>query len=70
MAGGETEGGVTYDPLTMDLVECHFWRDIWEAIPAEIAFERGIELRDFGYRNILRAGFEEAYLRPNWLKSG
>jgi GNAT superfamily N-acetyltransferase len=32
----------------MDLVERHFWRDIWEATPAEIARERGIELRDFG----------------------
>ena len=48
MGRGETESGVTYDPLTMDLVERRFWRDIWEAIPAEIALERGIELRDFG----------------------
>ncbi|HEX3324543.1 MAG TPA: hypothetical protein VHR65_05330 [Solirubrobacterales bacterium] len=49
MAHGETENGVAYDPQAIDLVERHFWRDIWEeATPAEIARERGIELRDFG----------------------
>jgi hypothetical protein len=48
MAFGETEGGVRYDPLTLDLLERRFWRDIWEAVPAEVAAEHGIELRDFG----------------------
>ena len=30
--------------------------------------ERVPERPSASYRNILRAGFEEAYLRPNWLK--
>ena len=48
MAFAETEGGVEYEPRALDQVERHFWRDIWETVPAEVAAEHGIELRDFG----------------------
>jgi hypothetical protein len=48
MACGETKGGVEFDPRALDLVERNFWRDIWEAVPAEVATEHGIEIADFG----------------------
>jgi hypothetical protein len=48
MAASETNGGVPYDPHTLDRVERRFWRDIWESVPAGVAAERGIEARDFG----------------------
>jgi GNAT superfamily N-acetyltransferase len=44
----ETEGGVRYDPGALDRVERRFWRDIWDSVPAEVAEERAIELREFG----------------------
>lgn len=48
MAPGETDGGVPYDPLTLDLVERRFWCDIWRSVPTAVAVEHDIELRDFG----------------------
>jgi GNAT superfamily N-acetyltransferase len=48
MASGKTKGGVSYDARVLDRGERRFWRDIWESVPAEIAAERGIELRDLG----------------------
>jgi hypothetical protein len=48
MAHHETAGGVAYDPRALDEGERRFWRDIWEAVPADVAKEKGIELRDFG----------------------
>jgi hypothetical protein len=48
MATAETRGGVPYDPRALDRVEREFWRDIWESVPAEVAAEHGIELREFG----------------------
>lgn len=48
MATGETKGGVRYDSVALDRVDRRFWRDIWESVPAEVAGERGIEVRDFG----------------------
>jgi hypothetical protein len=48
MAPSETNGGVRYDPLTLDRVERRFWRDIWESVPANVAAERGVEAHDFG----------------------
>lgn len=48
MAPGRTDGGVEYDPRTLDLVERRFWRDVWDSVPAEVAAERGVERRDFG----------------------
>lgn len=48
MAFAETEGGVAYDPRALDAVERWFWRDSWASVPAEVAAEHGIELRDFG----------------------
>lgn len=48
MATGETKGGARYDSIALDRVDRRFWRDIWESVPAEVAGERGIEVRDFG----------------------
>ena len=48
MALAETDNGVRYDPAALDRAERHFWREIWESVPAEVAEERGIELRTFG----------------------
>jgi hypothetical protein len=44
----ETAGGVTYDPRALDEGERRFWRDVWESVPAGLAKEKGVELRDFG----------------------
>lgn len=44
----ETAGGVAYDPRALDESEKHFWRDIWESVPTDVAREKGIALRDFG----------------------
>jgi hypothetical protein len=44
----QTAGGVAYDPRALDAGERLFWRDVWEAVPAEQAREKGVELRDFG----------------------
>lgn len=48
MGRATTEGGVEYDPATLDAVERRFWHDIWESMPAEAAAEHGVELRRFG----------------------
>jgi len=44
----QTKRGVRYDPAALDRAERRFWRDIWESVPAEVAAEHGIELRQFG----------------------
>ncbi len=48
MARHETANGVAYDPRTLDQGERRFWRDVWESVPADLAKEKGVELRDFG----------------------
>jgi GNAT superfamily N-acetyltransferase len=48
MSTGMTKGGVAYDSKALDRVDRRFWREIWESVPAEVAAERGIELRQFG----------------------
>ena len=48
MSTGQTKGGVAYDSVALDRVDRRFWREIWESVPAEVAAERGIEVRDFG----------------------
>lgn len=48
MAGEETADGIWFDHRTLDLVERRFWRDVWDSVPAEVATERGIEIRGFG----------------------
>lgn len=48
MGTGKTKNGVTYDSAALDRVDRRFWREIWESVPAEVASERGIEVRDFG----------------------
>lgn len=32
----------------LDEVERRFWRELWESVPAEVAAEHGVELREFG----------------------
>ena len=48
MASGETQSGIGYDSRVLDRVERRFWREVWEAVPPQIAAEHGVELRDFG----------------------
>jgi GNAT superfamily N-acetyltransferase len=48
MAIGTTKNGVTYDSVKLDRVDRRFWRDVWESVPAEVAAERGVEMRTFG----------------------
>lgn len=48
MATGTTKNGVAYDSTELDRIDRRFWRDIWESVPAEVAAERGVELRAFG----------------------
>jgi GNAT superfamily N-acetyltransferase len=43
-----TRNGVGYDPQALDRAEQHFWREIWDSVPAGVASEHGLELRDFG----------------------
>lgn len=48
MEHSKTAGGLEYNRQVLDLAERHFWRDIWQAVPVEVASERGIEIRSFG----------------------
>ncbi|HEV2790092.1 MAG TPA: GNAT family N-acetyltransferase [Solirubrobacterales bacterium] len=48
MAPAQTKNGVAYDPAALDRAERHFWREVWESVPAEVAREHGVELRSFG----------------------
>jgi GNAT superfamily N-acetyltransferase len=43
-----TKNGVQYDPVAMGAVERSFWWGIWDAVPADVASERGIEAKAFG----------------------
>lgn len=43
-----TESGVSYEPRALEAIELRFWRDVWEAVPAEAAAAHGIELASFG----------------------
>jgi GNAT superfamily N-acetyltransferase len=48
MAEAETRNGVRYDSVALDRVDRGFWRGIWKSVPAEVAAERGVEVRRFG----------------------
>ncbi len=48
MAGEKTDDGIADERRRLDRAERRFWREIWESIPAEVAAEHGIEVRDFG----------------------
>ena len=48
MAIGTTKNGVAYDSQVLDRAERRFWRDVWNSVPADVAQERGIGVRDFG----------------------
>ncbi|HVY96674.1 MAG TPA: GNAT family N-acetyltransferase [Solirubrobacterales bacterium] len=43
MAQGRTKSGYEFDSARLDRVERRFWREIWDAVPVEVAAERGIE---------------------------
>jgi GNAT superfamily N-acetyltransferase len=43
-----TKSGFQYDSLALDRVERRFWQECWEAVPDEVAAERGIAVREFG----------------------
>ena len=47
---GRPAGGVEFDHRALDRVEKRFWRDIWESVPAEVAAEHGVELRELRAR--------------------
>lgn len=40
--------GTPYDSAALDDAERRMWRDCWESVPAEVASERGVELRQHG----------------------
>ena len=44
----ETPGGVAYDTSALDACERDFWHNVWGSVPAELAREKGVEMRDFG----------------------
>jgi GNAT superfamily N-acetyltransferase len=48
MERDETAGGAGFEHRELDRVERRFWREVWESVPAEVARERGIALRQFG----------------------
>lgn len=51
----QTKHGVSYDPVALDRAERRFWRDIWESVPATVASEHGVELREFGRLQVTTA---------------
>lgn len=48
MASGRTQNGVGFESSLLDPVERRFWREVWSSVPAEVAAERDVRLRDFG----------------------
>src|SRR5690349_5407735 len=48
MATGTTKSGVPFDSAALDRVDRRFWREIWESVPAEVAAEHGVAVREFG----------------------
>jgi len=48
MPAQRTPNGVPYNAADLDAVEQRFWRGIWNAVPAGVAEERGIETQRFG----------------------
>jgi len=52
----QTKHGVHYDPAALDRAERRFWRDVWEAVPATVASEHGVELREFGGLQVTTVG--------------
>jgi Acetyltransferase (GNAT) domain len=43
-----TKGGTEFDPAALDRTEAHFWRDLWDAVPAAVATEHGVRRERFG----------------------
>ena len=43
-----TASGYAYDPARLDRIERRFWGDCWRAVPADVAADHGIELRELG----------------------
>jgi GNAT superfamily N-acetyltransferase len=48
MSNSATDGSADVDRRELDRAERRFWRDVWGSVPAEVAAEHGVELRDFG----------------------
>jgi len=48
MARSETEAGAPFDSTALDATDRRFWREIWDSVPAAVATEHGIEVRQFG----------------------
>jgi GNAT superfamily N-acetyltransferase len=48
MGPEETAGGAEGERRRLDRTERRFWREIWNSVPAEVAAEHGIALREFG----------------------
>lgn len=48
MTGDATKGGAGYDRRALDAGERLFWGDVWRSVPAGLAREKGVELREFG----------------------
>jgi hypothetical protein len=44
----ETASGVVYETSALDACERDFWNDAWRSVPAALAREKGVELREFG----------------------
>jgi GNAT superfamily N-acetyltransferase len=47
MVGGETDGTAA-ERRRLERTERRFWSEIWDSVPAAVAAEHGIELREFG----------------------
>ncbi len=43
-----TKGGTEYDPAALGRTEERFYRDFWEAVPAELAAAQGVRREAFG----------------------
>lgn len=65
MVDGQTKSGYRFDPAALDLVERHFWREIWESTPPDTAAEHGIRVASFdGVQATVATGLEGAQM-PN-----
>lgn len=43
-----TDGGTEFDPAALERTEARFWREVWDAVPAEVVAAHGVRRREFG----------------------